>query len=302
MNRNTLLEMSGRVMHQAMRFTLNAHNDSPMMQEVHLDGFNSDGRNNVERVQNYGFTSSPLPRDQQQGGDSGGGGGGGGGGGDIGAIASMLGQAAEGICMFMGGQRNHPVCIGVDDRRHRPMQMKPGENAQYDDIGQMTLLRRIGTFILSLDDDQQGASAGQHDGSSGSGQQSQTRMVSMRHVNKKKQQRPGSQSGSGGGTGGSPSSGSQQDYKHEGDSVNTEVRVTKSRISFFAGSTEVGYYDTGAKTWCFIGKVKLGTDSAADPVYGSHKGVGNITDAKGQDAVFVNAPKPGPPTALDTQP
>ena len=34
MNRNSLLEMSGRLMHHAVRFTLNKHNDNPMMQEM----------------------------------------------------------------------------------------------------------------------------------------------------------------------------------------------------------------------------------------------------------------------------
>jgi len=38
MQRNTLLEMSGRAMHMAVRFTLNQGNDSPMMQELNFDG------------------------------------------------------------------------------------------------------------------------------------------------------------------------------------------------------------------------------------------------------------------------
>ncbi|UPT99206.1 phage baseplate assembly protein [Bradyrhizobium barranii subsp. apii] len=115
MNRNSLLEMSGRAMHVIQRFTLNKGNDNPMMQELTLDGMNSEGRKFVERVQAFGMTTMPLPRDekQQQRGGSGGGTGGNG--------EQMKGPAAEGICVYIGGQRNHPVCIGVDDRRHRPM-------------------------------------------------------------------------------------------------------------------------------------------------------------------------------------
>lgn len=151
MNRNSLSEMSGRIMHLAMRVTLNKTNADPMMQELHLDGMNSDGRDKVEHVQSFGFTTTPLPRDQQQQQQDGG--------------QQMDGEqpkgpAAEGICLFLGGQRNHPVCIGIDDRRHRPMGLKPGENAQYDDQGQMTLLRRTGLFLLSLDDDGSGQQPG----------------------------------------------------------------------------------------------------------------------------------------------
>jgi phage gp45-like len=268
MNRNSLLEMSGRVMHMAMRFTLNKGNDDPMMQELHLDGMNSDGRNKVERMQSFGFTSTPLPRDeeekkdgqqQQSGGQSNG-------------TESPKGPAAEGICLFLGGQRNHPVCIGIDDRRHRPMGLKAGENAQYDDQGQMTLLRRTGLYLLSMDDDGEGSAPGavmlrDAEGRLTGKSQKQERMVSLRHVTKKKQQR--GQVGKGDGNSGSQAAvqaladgagaqtQSKSDYKHEGDSVNTEVRCTKSRIEFRCGDKVVGYYDAQSDKWYFTGKTIL---------------------------------------------
>jgi phage gp45-like len=312
MNRNSLMEISGRVMHQFVRLTLNKSNDDPMMQELHVDGMLSDVRSIVERVQHFGFTSTPLPRDEQQKGQ-----GGGGSGGD-----QIKGPAAEAIAAFIGGQRNHPVVIAVDDRRHRPMGLKPGENAQYDDIGQMTLLRRTGLFLLSLDGDQSQQSGGGKDASGGSSSQSTERMVSIRHVEKQKQQRgkvgASGGGGSGGGSGGSSSrtieiteqaaaggqqsKQSKQDYKHEGETVNNEMRVTKKRIEFRSGDDVVGYYDKQSKTWCFIGKVKLGTESASHPVYGVNQGLGMTTDPNGSDAVLVNAPKPGPPTSQDERP
>jgi hypothetical protein len=183
----------------------------------------------------------PLPRDPDdgKGGKAPGGG------------EQPKGPAAEGIALFIGGQRNHPVVIGMDDRRHRPMGLKPGENAQYDDQGQMTILRRTGLFLLSLDDAAAGAE----------------RMVSLRHVNKSPQAREKVGNRGSGGNAGSgravPLSAEAQaalnkakaDYKHEGDSVNTEVRCTKNRISFFAGSREVGYYDVEQDTWFFTAKV-----------------------------------------------
>lgn len=306
MNRNTLLEMSGRVMHAFQRFTLNDHNDNPMMQILNFDGMNSEGRNGVERVQPFGFTSAPLPRDKQQqqqpqqNGATGGDG------------EQAKGPAAEGICAYVGGQRNHPVCIAIDDRRHRPMGLKPGENSQYDDIGQMTLIRRIGTFILSLDSPDPSQ---QQQGQSGGQQQDVQRYVSVRHVQKQKQKRPQSKQQSGSGssstssgassrdtTSGGTSGQGQQDYKHEGESVNNEMRVSAGRIEFRSGDTVVGYYDKQSATWCFIGKVKLGSESAQHPVYGVNNGVGMTTNPNGKDAVLVNAPQPGPPTSEDTKP
>jgi hypothetical protein len=210
----------------------------------------------------------------------------------------------------------------MDDRRYRPMGMKPGENSQYDDLGQMTLIRRTGVYILSNDnpDDSQ-QQQGQGGGSSGSGSQGQSteRFVSVRHVEKQKQQRPqrgGAQGSGGGGSSGGASgaavsardssstgqSGSQQDFQHEGQSVNLEMRVSKKRIEFYSGETVVGYYDKQASKWVFIGEVHLGTEDASHPVYGVNGGKGMTTEPSGAGAVLVNAPKPGPPTSEDMEP
>ncbi|HEV8503726.1 MAG TPA: phage baseplate assembly protein [Casimicrobiaceae bacterium] len=247
MNRNSLNEMSGRIMHMAARVTLNVGDDLKMMQEMFIDGMNSDMRKAVERIQSFGFSSVPLPRDEpdkQQAGS-------------IGGVEQPKGPAAEGIALFLGGQRNHPVIIGIDDRRHRPMGMKPGENAQYDDQGQMTLLRRAGLFLLSLDDDGQGTAPGgkmlrDRDGKLTGKSEPQQRMVSLRHVVKTAQERPGV-----GTKAGPPMTREQRaaadartaDYKHEGDTVNTEVRCTASKVQIMSGDTPVATYDKGANTW-----------------------------------------------------
>ena len=47
----------------------------------------------------------------------------------------------------------------------------------------------------------------------------------------------------------SPAQQQQQKYKHEGDSVNTEVRVTATHIEFRAGDTIVGTYDKAGNVW-----------------------------------------------------
>lgn len=281
MNRNSLLEMSGRAMHQAVRLTLNKGNDSPMMQELNFDGMNSDGRKIVERVQSFGMSSVPLPRQAQKlmgalGGLAGGGAGGlagmagkimgavGGGAGGAGGVGQLMekmkGPAAEGIALFLGGQRNHPTVIALDDRRFRPMGMKPGESAQYDDQGQMTLLRRNGLFLVSLDDSGNDPKAMGFDANNGV---QKDRMVSLRHVEKKKEERGNvGQGGEGGNEGMTPTQYAEvqkkrQNYKHEGETVNTEIRATKNKIEILDGTTVVAVYDKSAKSWTFTAQSKI---------------------------------------------
>lgn len=261
MNRNSLLEMSGRVMHQFVRTTLNKANVNTMLAELHLDGMNSDGRERVEQMQNFGFSASPLPRDEEEKKDGQGQQGRGGAGGG----EQPKGPAAEALIAFIGGQRNHPLVVALDDRRHRPLGLKPGENAQYDDQGQMTLLRRTGLFLLSLDTEEKGK-----DGKS----KKTERMVSLRHVEKKKQER-----GKIGSTDGAQKTltveeraaedakaKKHEEFKHEGETVNTEVRCTKNRIEFRAGDKVVGYYDVKEDKWFFTGKTihNKATDQVKD--------------------------------------
>jgi hypothetical protein len=212
-----------------------------------------------------------LPPDEKESGGEGGGAGGGAGGG-----GNMMAKAAEGIAVFLGGQRNHPVVLAVDDRRHRPMGMKPGESFQYDHQGQGTLIRAAATFIMSLDDEGDGNAPGgkmlrDAEGRATGKSEKKERFVSLRHVVKKKQDRE---------KGGTPeknlqtwidagwdynkasvderaekaSAPNHEDYKHEGDSVNTEVRCSKNRIEFRAGDKVVGYYDVKEDKWFFTGK------------------------------------------------
>jgi phage gp45-like len=290
------------------RALIDTIDDGKMMQQM-KGSMMGEGRESVECPQNYGFSSVVKPATKGKDG--------------------KIEDCAEGFMSYFGGNRTSNFCGVMDDRRYRPMGMKPGENSQYDDLGQMTLLRRTGVYILSLDnpDDSQqqgggGSAPGSRDGSSGSGSSGQTteRFVSVRHVEKKKQDRPkrGGAQGQGGSSGGgsaSPSvrdssgsgtsgqSGSQQDYKHEGESVNNEMRVSKKRIEFRDGDDSVvGYYDKQSKKWCFIGEIHLGTEDSSHPVYGVNGGVGMTTETSGAGAVLVNAPKPGPPTSQDGQP
>lgn len=275
------------------RSVVDKADDSKMMQEMGGNFMKGETRDKVESPQNYGFTSVVRPATKGKDG--------------------QITESAEAFISFMGGNRSFPVAGVMDDRRYRPMGLKPGENAQYDDVGQMTLMRRTGLYLLTNDNPEEQSSQQQGGGAAptlqaGGQSQNVQRFVSLRHVEKKKQERKKSAGSQGGGGQSAQSLQStqgqqqQQDFKHEGESVNLEVRVSKARIEFRSGDDVVGYYDKSSKTWCFIGKVKLGTDSAAHPVYGVNGGVGKTSDPSGSDAVLVNAPKPGPPTSLDTAP
>jgi hypothetical protein len=242
------------------RSLVDVANDMTGMQEMKGAFMSSEARDRIESPQNYGFTSVVRAATKD--------------------AMGKIKDCAEAYISFMGGNRSFPVAGIMDDRRHRPWGLKEGENAQYDDLGQMTLMRRAGLFLLSLDgpDDsqkQQGAAGGKDASGGGGGQQQNVeRMVSMRHVEKKKQPRPqkqeqGGQGGSGGGSGGAgagtlsveaqaAAAANKQngsDFKHEGESVNTEIRCTKNRIEFRSGDSVVGYYDKGADTWYFKGKI-----------------------------------------------
>jgi hypothetical protein len=297
MHRNSLTDMAGRAMHHVVRLTMNKANDNPMMQELSFDGMVKEGRKIVERLQSFGMTSMPMPRDDQQGG---------GGGGE----SNMKGPAAEGIAVFLGGMRNHPVIIGMDDRRHRPMGLKAGESAQYDHQGQMTLIRKNGMFMLSLDDEGEGQQPGavmlrDAEGRATGKSEKQERMVSLRHVTKKKQDRE---------KGGSPEKNLQtwidagwdysraspderaekarapnhEDYKHEGEEVNTEVRSTKNKIEIFDKDQVVAVYDRQSGQWTFTAK-KM-TINCSDSMKIDVK---NQLDIKGHPIVFND----GGPTA-----
>jgi hypothetical protein len=143
--------------------------------------------------------------------------------------------------------------------------LRQGEAAFYsaDGSGQMAFHRvhgdnADGFYIVTCNDQQNERSlVPRADG------QSQQRMISIRHANKKKQRRKKEQkqqSGGGGGAGpkaadsgggqdkGELPDGSKSNYKHEGDSVNTEAQFTQQRINFNEGGGDIGYYDR-KKDW-----------------------------------------------------
>lgn len=150
------------------------------------------------------------------------------------------GKSAEAVMLYLNGDRSHPVAL-VDDRRVRPYAMKEGESAMYalSGTGQMLFHNDKGSYLVAVNNPPE-----QSDKNS----QDTERFASLRHVEKKKQSREIKKGDK------------VKEHKHEGETVNTEVRSTKTRIEFRVGDEVVGYYDKSGKTWCFKGDVLLGDD------------------------------------------
>jgi hypothetical protein len=308
------------------RATVREFDDEHLLQQVkYADVYHSETPSDFERWQMVGLTSTPLKQDQEksdqqqskQGQDTQG---------NPGDNPGdwnhnqPKGKAAEAVMLYLGGSRSHPIAM-VDDRRVRPYNVPEGATALYaaSGTGQLFYHNDDGSHVIATNNPKYDNSGGGDGGSSGGngsavatvrdlsisaratgtsgGQQQKERYASLRHVNKQPQDRK-IQSGGNGSSGGS----GQQQYSHEGESVNTEVRCTSSRIEFRVGGNVVGYYDQQGSKWSLTGEIHLGDDSASNPVYGVNGGKGQTSKITGSGAVLINAPNPGPPTSMDNQP
>jgi phage gp45-like len=250
--RTTLADATRKARMGMSRATVREFDDDHLMQQVkYADVFHSETPSDFERWQGVGMTAFPIkqqedpnaskqPAQKSDAAD-----------GDW-NHDQPKGPAAEAVMLYLNGSRSHPVAM-VDDRRVRPYGMSEGEGAHYapDGSEQMVLFKGNGTYVVSLD----GKSVKDP-------KEKATRFASLRHVNKKMQthkidsQQSGQSSGGGGASaqqldagGGSSGGQQQQKYKHEGDSVNTEVRVSAKRIEFYNGDKIVGFYDKGSNVW-----------------------------------------------------
>lgn len=100
------------------RVVLRRVDDSKKMQLVQISALEGETRENVERVQEYGFTSVPLP-------------------------------GAEAVAVFVGGYRDHGLVVAVDDRRYRLTGLQAGEVALYTDQGDKVVIERGGTVRVT---------------------------------------------------------------------------------------------------------------------------------------------------------
>jgi len=111
--RKLIAPLKRRVMLMIGRAVLTAVNDSPKLQTVQLDGLAGEVLDDLERFQQYGFTSVPN-------------------------------AGAEAIVVFLGGNRSHGIAINVDDRKYRLTGLANGEVALYDDSGNVVHLMNGG--------------------------------------------------------------------------------------------------------------------------------------------------------------
>lgn len=103
--------LQNRIMMTISRGVLEAVKDDNKLQLLKLSLLADEQRDNIERFQQYGFTSNPLP-------------------------------GAECIALFPGGNRDHGIVIAVDDRRFRLKALKSGEVALYTDEGDKIHFKR----------------------------------------------------------------------------------------------------------------------------------------------------------------
>lgn len=109
--------LKNRVANMVARAVVSAIDDSKKIQLVQLDLLEGETRNEVERFQNYGFTSKPR-------------------------------SGAEAVVLFVGGRRDHGLAIVVDDRRYRFINLSDGEVAVYNDTGARIVFKANGDIEL----------------------------------------------------------------------------------------------------------------------------------------------------------
>ena len=97
------------------RAVIAAINDGTGIQSAQVKILEGESRDEVERFQQYGFTSVPLP-------------------------------GAEGVVIFVGGNRDHALLVNVDDRRYRPKNLAAGEVQIYNHVGDYVHIKADGTM------------------------------------------------------------------------------------------------------------------------------------------------------------
>lgn len=106
-----LAPLRRRVLLMISRGVVRLVDDGLKLQGLQLGLFADETRDNVERFQQYGFTSVPL-------------------------------AGAEAIVACLGGNRSHMVALSVDDRRYRKKNLAAGEVALYTDEGDYIHFKR----------------------------------------------------------------------------------------------------------------------------------------------------------------
>jgi phage baseplate assembly protein V len=113
-----MVELSRRVAMTTTRGRMALVDDKKQMQQVQVELLADETKDDVERFQQYGFTSVPL-------------------------------EGAETLVVFLGGGRDHGVVLAIDDRRYRHNEMEGGDVALYTDEKTRLVLTRKQTIQLA---------------------------------------------------------------------------------------------------------------------------------------------------------
>lgn len=107
-----------RIANTIARGVVKTVDDSKKAQILQLELLDGEPRDDVERLQNYGFTSHPE-------------------------------DGAEVLAACVGGRRDHAVVIAVDDRRYRIGNLEKGEVLVYSKTGSKVLLKANGDIEVT---------------------------------------------------------------------------------------------------------------------------------------------------------
>lgn len=108
--------MARRIGNMLARGTVAAVNAASKMQGLQVRLLAGEVKDAVEHFEPYGFTSNPNP-------------------------------GAEGVALFLDGDRSHGIVVVVADRRYRLAGLRTGEMAIHDDQDQKVHLTRDGIVI-----------------------------------------------------------------------------------------------------------------------------------------------------------
>ena len=106
-----LARVANRIRMLVARGIVRLVDDGAGIQIVQVSAMKGETRAQLERFQQYGYTSVPFP-------------------------------GAEAVVLFVGGDRAHGLVLSIDDRRYRLQSLEPGEVALYTDEGDKIVLKR----------------------------------------------------------------------------------------------------------------------------------------------------------------
>lgn len=113
-----LRPLATRLANVVGRGVVESVDDSQEIQEIQIEALDGEIRDEVERFQNYGFTSRPR-------------------------------EGAEFAFISVGGRREHTLAIAVDDRRYRVRNLESGEVAVYNDTGAKVVFKANGDIEVT---------------------------------------------------------------------------------------------------------------------------------------------------------